>query len=172
MENQIVLNFNDIAERASEIDIHKYQQHFQINRQYFKEWECSHECYTIKKGIVSSLKEAIIILFLIQLYDNNEWWSENYSSNIQWKKLLRTLWIPQYFVNCGNESVKYHEVTEEYFKENNLLLDKNIALYDAKLIENNWIHIFTFDGTPNWNDYQYIIETNKEYILFSSSTSA
>jgi hypothetical protein len=171
-EIKIIFNINDIAETASEIDVYKYKQLFFscFNKPGTEDYN---QYFSINKNIVSSLEEAIIILFLVSLFENEEWWNCNdIISNREWKYLLKKIWIPEYFNSKENETIKYSKVSEEYFRENNIVEIKNInknMLFDEILKEN--IHIYASDNNA-WNGYQYIIDNKNEYILFELWTTA
>ena len=74
-KNQINLGIDAFVEMACKIDVYKYKNLF-LNKELFLGNEDFSQYFSIKKGIVSSLKEAIILLFLISLFEVNEWWDE------------------------------------------------------------------------------------------------
>ena len=169
-KNQINLGIDDFAEMACKIDVYKYKNTFS-KKDLFLGNEDFSQYFSIKKEIVPSIKEAIIILFLISLFDLNEWWEKNsISPNIEWKNYLKRIWIPEHFCIKENGLIKFTKITEKYFRINNIIgIDGNNNLINEVLLDN--INIFALENN-SWNDYQYILENKNEYILFDSWTTA
>ena len=159
------------AEYASKVAIENYKDSIRSNRVYSYDAreEGAYFC-AIPKYLCNSLEMAVSALFIYSLYDHEEWpktekpWKDNFNTG-EWKQHLKNDWIPEYFSCRGTSSIKYIQAdTIEGFDIKNKILDLAVASRILSIIRYGDIHA--------WNAFDYLIETEDDYILFESWTTA
>ena len=159
------------AEYASKVAIENYKDSIRSNRVYSCDAreEGAYFC-AIPKYLCNSLEMAVSALFIYSLYDHEEWpktekpWKDNFNTG-EWKQHLKNDWIPEYFSCRGTSSIKYIQAdTIEGFDIKNKILDLAVASRILSIIRYGDIHA--------WNAFYYLIETEDDYILFESWTTA
>jgi len=162
-----------LAECASNIELAQYNgiirsEHIGGNyeqRAYF----CA-----IPKSRFSCLSEALPLLFIYSLYDFEEWEKENHVldnlDKTEWRNILRRIWIPEHFTlskDCTKVEYKItneDEFRSEWFPIVNEIADTAILSPIQQIVRYGLINA--------WNFYNYLIETETEYIDFQYWTSA
>lgn len=101
----------------------------------------------------------------IRLFDSLSY-EISYGRNVILKtQHLKNDWIPEYFSCRGTSSIKYIQAdTIEGFDIKNKILDLAVASRILSIIRYGDIHA--------WNAFDYLIETEDDYILFESWTTA
>lgn len=164
--------FHDLdyfAECASEVDIQKYKDIIRSNQIYSHDGseEGGYFC-ALPKIYCNSVEMAVSLLFINCLYEHEEWNKDeslDTSDRVKWKSLLKEQWIPAYFDCKGSISIEYKQVKSL----------KNFPIADKLLhlaIPSPPVLIFRYGMINAWNSYNYLIETETEYIDFQSWTMA
>ena len=174
MKNTVSKLFGDIdyfAESASKIAIEHYKDSIRSNSIYSRDCreEGAYFC-AVSKSCCNSVEMALPILFIYSLYDHEEWqktekpWKNNFKTD-EWKSHLKDYWIPKYFSCEGASSIKYMQADAiDGFDIKNEILDTAIP--------SPVLFITRYGDINAWNSFDYLIETEDEFILFESWTTA
>lgn len=126
----------------------------------------------VPKSNFTCIGDVFPLLFIHDLYDSEEWEKDKPAftncEKINWKNLLRTIWIPKY-LSHGQDKIEYKSATEVEFY--------NVSLPVSKLIATSAIHspiqqIIRYGLIDAWNFSNYLLETQTEYIDFQFWTTA
>lgn len=163
-------NIDYFAECASEVDIKDYKNIIRSNHIYSHDGSEQGACFcAVPKTHCDSLKMAVSILFINSLYEFQEWNKDKEPfddfNKSDWKGYLKEFWIPEYFACHDTFSIEYKQVNSvEGLPIADKLLD--LAISSPALL------IIRYGMIEAWNFFDYLIETETEYIDFQSWTTA
>ncbi len=165
---KLFCNLNYFAECASEVDIQNYKNVIRSNQIYSHGEQGAYFC-AVPKIYCSSFEMAVSILFINSLYEFEEWNKDkgafdNFNRS-EWKGDLKKYWIPEYFSCHDTLFIEYKQVDS---MENLPIADK---LFDLA-IQSPVLLIIRYGMIDAWNSFEYLIETETEYINFQSWTTA
>lgn len=168
--HRLFSNIDYFAECASEVNIKDYKNMIR-SKQIFSHDSSEQGAYfcAVPKSHCNSFEMAISILFINSLYEFEEWNKEekpfeNFNKS-EWKGYLKNIWIPEYFACYDTLSIKYKQV--------NLIEGLPIAneILDLAILS-PILFIVRYGIIEAWNFFDYLVETETEYINFQSWTTA
>ncbi len=171
MINEVFKLFSDVdyfAQCCANINLMVYESHIRYKSVYSDDSsEQFSDFYAIPKNVCDSTEMAISVLFLFSLHKCQEWnlyETADIDTN-EWKELLKTLWIPEWF-NCTKEkNINCVQVdTLDYLSISDKILD--LAFKEPI------INIVRYKDFQKSYCFEYICETETEYIMFWSGTTA
>lgn len=127
----------------------------------------------VPKSCFSSPGDAFPLLLIHNLYDSQEWDKTQppfKDFNIpEWNKYLTSHWLPEYLALGTTKQVAYKSVNETEFYSDWFTIANGIAVSALRSPIRNIIRYGMIDA---WNFYDYILETDDEYIDFQYWTTA
>lgn len=169
--DKLFCHIDHFAECASKVAIENYKDNIRSNfvSSLDGREEGAYFC-AIAKSCCASLEMALPILFIYSLYDHEEWpktekpWKNNFNTG-EWEEYLKNLWIPRYFSCQGASRINYIQVDViEGFDIKDKIL--------GSAIQSPVLFIIRYGDIHAWNSFDYLIETEDEYIIFESWTTA
>ena len=178
MDNGLEKIFNNLdyfAECASNIELAQYNG--VIRSEHIASLDGSEQrayfC-AVPKSNFSCMGEAVPLLFIYNLYDSEEWEKDDTPpadlDKTEWKNILTRIWIPEYFAiskDCANidyEITKEEDFRKDWFPIVNKIVERAILSPVQQIVRYGMIKA--------WNYYDYLIETETEYINFQYWTTA
>ena len=169
MLNAIDKLFSDIdyfAECASKVQIEKYSDIIRSKCIYSRDTERGAFFCAIPKSCCDSPEKAVPILFIYSLYDAQEWpkteesWSEDFTIK-DWKRYLKTIWIPDCFSCKGASRIPY---TQSDIIKGPTLKDELLKIAVLSPV----LSIIRCGTIDEGYFFTYVIETEDEYIFFET----
>jgi len=128
----------------------------------------------VPKSNFTCMGDAFPLLFIYCLYDFQEW--DKYNTpcgdldTAELKKILMEVWMPEFLgISQGSTGVGYKFVKEDEFRDNWFTITNRIA---ELAIQSPIQRIVRYGTVDAWHSYNFLIETQTEYIDFQYWTTA
>jgi len=170
MESNLLKLFGDVdylAECASNVDLRCHINYIRSERIYARDnSETGAYFSAVCKSHCKSIDAAFLVLFVYSLHDFEEW-PKNKPLEIEkneWKGYLRNIWIPEYLLNDKAMSISFRQTNDiERFEIADNIIGSAISSPVLSIIHYGYEERYSFE---------YIIETETEFIDFQSWTTA
>ena len=172
---RLFTNLDYFAKRASNIDLSEHSGIFR-SKHIASDDNSEQRAYfcAVPKSNFICIGAAFPLLFIHCLHDFNEWEKNNTSHDVfdktEWENELMTFWIPEFLgVSKGSTLAEYKTVKEDDFRSSWFSIANKIA---ELAILSPIKRIVRYGEINAWNIYNYLIETETEYIDFQYWTTA